>query len=261
MKNLVFIVNAFTEGPFTGNPAAVCPLSEWISDEKMQLIAMQNNLSETVFFVNNIDETYDIRWFTPTIEVDLCGHATLAASHILFTEMGYAKDKIIFNSRSGLLTVSIQNSFYQLDFPSDMIRPVRKTFSLKSIFGIEPDVKCQGSHDLLVEFKTEKIVKELNPDFRKMKELPYRGIIVTAKSPNVDFVSRCFYPAAGIDEDPATGSAHTTLTPYWHEKTGQSAFTAHQLSQRGGFFHCKFNGDRTLISGSCQTYSKGEIYF
>jgi PhzF family phenazine biosynthesis protein len=261
MTNALFIVNAFTKGPFTGNPAAVCPLINWLPDKEMQLIAMQNNLSETVFFVKNTDETYHIRWFTPTIEVDLCGHATLAASHILFAELGYSKNELTFNSRSGLLKVRKEKTGYQLDFPSDTIIPIPEVVELSSIFGTIPIAVCQGSHDLIVEFDTEEMVKYLNPDYRQMKALPYRGIIATAKSEQVDFVSRCFYPAAGIDEDPATGSAHTTLTPYWHQKTNRTDFTAHQLSQRGGFFQCVYQGDRILISGSCQLYSRAEIYF
>lgn len=256
----IYIVNAFAKGPFTGNPAAVCPLEIWLSTEQMQIIAMQNNLSETVFFAPTGDNSYHIRWFTPKIEVDLCGHATLATAHILFTDLGFPMQEIFFQSRSGQLTVKKVDDMYQLDFPSDQIVSVENFNSLTDIFGEAPVRVAKGKHDLLVEFNDESIIKRLNPDFRLMKELPYRGVIATTKGHDCDFVSRCFYPAAGIDEDPATGSAHTTLSPYWHQRTGKTDFTAYQLSSRRGYFKCSYTGNRTLITGACETYSRGEFY-
>ena len=254
----LYQVDAFSNGLFTGNPAAVCPLSEWLSDELMQNIAMENNLAETAFYVKENDH-FRIRWFTPAVEVDLCGHATLAAAHVLFHHENFKGNEILFTSRSGILKVSKENEKLTLDFPVDEFTQVAMTDEMVSGFNISPKEIFKGKTDYLFIYESEAQVLELFPDFKLMAQLEARGIIVTAKGYKVDFVSRFFAPQSGIDEDPVTGSAHTTLTPYWSKILNKTKMTAMQVSKRKGYLECELKGNRVLISGKAVTFFEGEI--
>lgn len=261
MKTLpIYQVDAFTENIFEGNPAAVCPLSEWLSDEQMQKIAMENNLAETAFVVP-YQEDYQIRWFTPAVEVALCGHATLASAHCFYEQLGYNRDSIRFYSKSGWLDVSrTSEGKLTLDFPADHAEEVPAPPGIFEALGIAPRKVYKGRFDYLVELDNETSVSDLKPDFRKLSGIRSRGVLVTAKGDHADFVSRCFFPQSGIDEDPVTGSAHCLLTTYWNTRTGISFFNAIQVSQRKGKLECELKGDRVLMSGYAKTYLKGEIY-
>lgn len=262
----LYQLDAFTDQLFCGNPAAVVPLTDWISDEQMQKIAAENNLAETAFYVKTEgDNNFHIRWFTPTVEVDLCGHATLATSYVVFfLEKQATTNTISFESRSGQLNVSrTEDNWLTLDFPAD---PVHKANvlppALMASLGVKPVDVLKGRSDYMVVYDSEATVKGLNPDFREMSSIPARGIIVTAPADSdssVDFVSRFFGPQSGVDEDPVTGSAHTTLIPYWAEKLGRNTMTARQISPRGGYLRCALNGDRVYISGEVQLYMTAEI--
>ncbi|RMG84302.1 MAG: PhzF family phenazine biosynthesis protein [Bacteroidetes bacterium] len=259
MEIPVFQVDAFTKVLFGGNPAAVCPLSSWLPDDILQNIAAENNLSETAFWVPRKDH-YHLRWFTPTAEVDLCGHATLASAHVLFSELGYDKSEVRFWSKSGFLSVKKDGEAYVLDFPADTPHPVACPEVLSEALQI-PILNCvKGRDDLLVQTDSEDSVRQVAPDFGRLKKLPVRGVIVTAMGASADFVSRCFYPAYGINEDPVTGSAHTLLTPFWANITGKKSFIARQISARGGHLQCKLEGDRVFIGGGAKTFLKGHIY-
>lgn len=258
MKLKIFQIDAFTATVFKGNPAAVVPLSSWIDDGLMQKIAAENNLAETAFYVP-FGERFEIRWFTPTIEVDLCGHATLAAASVLFDHEGYESDKVIFNSRSGELSVTNSNKLLTLDFPADPVTKTDLTEEIYKCFSRKPLVAYKGKSDLMLVFESESDIVDLNPDFRKLAQLPYRGVCATARGDEVDFVSRFFAPQSGIDEDPVTGSAHTTLVPYWSGVLKKQELTAHQVSPRSGILYCKNSGDRVNISGHATTYLVGEI--
>lgn len=255
----IFHVDAFADSLFTGNPAAVCPLREWLPDHLLQAIAGENNLSETAFIVPAGD-VYQIRWFSPTVEVDLCGHATLAAAFVLFRQLGESRPEISLQSRKGALRVRRSNDLITLDFPALPIRPCVHEPRLPAILGKSP-LETVASDDLLALFPSERDVHELSPDFRAMGSLPFRGLIATAPAdtPGVDFVSRFFAPACGIDEDPVTGSAHCELVPYWAERLKKSEFTARQISKRGGTLLCRLDGDRVLISGKGTLYLQGMI--
>ncbi|MBK8703819.1 MAG: PhzF family phenazine biosynthesis protein [Saprospiraceae bacterium] len=255
----LYQIDAFTNRLFGGNPAAVCPLDSWITDELMQQIAAENNLSETAFFVLRPDGDYDLRWFTPAAEVDLCGHATLATAHVLFRHLGYAKDKIGFHTRSGLLTVVREGEGYLMDFPADRIEHVPAPAILAEALGAEPLEVWKGREDYLVVLPSEADVAALRPDFRKLMALGGRGVLATAPGDNHDFVSRCFFPTYGVDEDPVTGSAHTTLTPYWAARLGKTELRARQISARGGEVGCRLLGDRVELTGQAVTYMAGEI--
>ena len=258
MKLPVYIVDAFTDKLFGGNSAAVCPLEHWLDDQLMQSLAVENNLSETVFFVKNGDQ-YDIRWFTPATEVKLCGHATLASAHILFTELGYTDDKIEFNSLSGLLkVVRTSDGKIQLDFPAN--RPEKTDEIPDGLFdglGIK-NASVYKSFDYMIVLPTQADVEKLNPDFKTLAEVKARGVIVTARGNEADFISRCFYPQSGIDEDPVTGSAHTITIPFWAGQLGKTKLKAIQVSKRRGYLDCELVGDRVLMSGEAVTYLKGE---
>ena len=259
MKIPIFQVDAFSDQLFKGNPAAVCTLTEWLPDELMQNIAQENNLAETAFIVP-ANEGYEIRWFTPTVEVDLCGHATLASAHVVFQELGHSGEKVEFYSpRSGPLTVTKRGDELVLDFPSDTIsqidvEPLHSTGLSKA-----PKAVYKGKTDYLFVYDTEAEIRALIPDFEALKTHPVRGIIVTAPGEKVDFVSRFFGPACGVNEDPVTGSAHTTLTPYWSSVTGKRTLNARQLSQRTGSLTCTLKGDRVEIAGKSVLYLRGEI--
>jgi len=254
----LYQVDAFTNKLFGGNPAAVVPLDKWIDDNMMQDLAMENNLAETVFFVPENDE-FSIRWFTPVLEINLCGHATLASAFVLYNFLGYKKPEIVFNSKSGRLVVKRKGNIFLMDFPS--WKPERINdypASLESALGVNEIVAVHKYRDLLVELNTEDDVKKARPDFTALKKMGEK-IIITAPGREVDFVSRFFAPIAGIDEDPVTGSAHSQLIPFWSEKLGKKIMKAKQLSQRGGDIYCEQNGERVVIGGECVYYMKGEI--
>ncbi len=258
MKIELYQVDAFTNELFKGNPAAVVPLTEWLSDEVMQHIAAENNLSETAFFIEEGDG-YRLRWFTPAVEVDLCGHATLATAHILFEELGYDKDEIIFKTRSGLLTVKKENGQLSMNFPAVEPEQAEAPAILFQALGIERTSNVYKSDDYMVVLDSEAEIANLQPDFRMLNEVDARGIIVTAPGDTVDFVSRFFAPQSGIDEDPVTGSAHTKTTPYWSRELGKTEMKARQISERGGNLVCRLKGDRVDILGEAITYLKGEM--
>jgi PhzF family phenazine biosynthesis protein len=259
MKIPIYQVDAFSDQLFKGNPAAVCPLDKWLPDELMQNIAQENNLAETAFIVP-AENGYEIRWFTPTVEVDLCGHATLASAHVVFHELGHAGEQINFHSpRSGTLTVSKRGGELVLDFPCDTIVELSSDPIYVTGLSKAPLTVYQGKSDLLFVYETETDIRNLQPDFEALKIHPVRGIIVTAPGEKVDFVSRFFGPACGVNEDPVTGSAHTTLTPYWSSVLGKQTLKAMQLSERTGLLTCKLNGDRVEIAGKSVLYLKGEI--
>jgi len=255
----IYQVDAFAKNAFEGNPAAVCPLSEWLDDDTLQNIASENNLSETAFIVET-SEGYNIRWFTPDGEVRFCGHATLATAHVYFEHLGYDKSKITFESQSGPLTVERADDAYKMDFPADELEEVDLPEILKAALDIEDSQCFIGRDDLMIVLNSQQELIDLKPDFRMLKEADARGVIVTSKSDdNYDFVSRCFYPSYGIDEDPVTGSAHTTLTPYWSLRLDKQVLKARQLSKRGGDVECHDKGERVELTGSAVTFMKGEI--
>jgi len=253
-----FQVDAFTDTVFAGNPAVVYPLDAWLPEETMQSIAAEHNLSETVFFVAN-NEEYHIRWFTPVTEVPLCGHATLACAHVIFSTMQPDCDRIRFSSQSGPLSVLRTNTLLTLDFPATPTEPCEIPQSLVEALGVEP-AEVLRSDDYLVVLDNEKRVTALNPDMRTLAGIDCRGICVTAPGESIDFVSRFFAPRFGIDEDPVTGSAHCMLTPYWSRRLGKVELTARQLSKRGGMLWCRLEGDRVAISGNAVTYSHGTSF-
>lgn len=258
MKLNIYQVDAFAENVFTGNPAAVVPLKNWLFDETMQNIAMENNLSETAFFVP-AENGFHIRWFTPTTEVNLCGHATLATAHVLFQHLNYQGKEILFQSKSGILNVKRKNEQIVLDFPTSEVIEVKLLENIEQAFGILPQKGFIGREDLMYVFESQKEIENLKPDFNFLKTLEMRGIIATAPSIEYDFVSRFFAPSEGIDEDPVTGSAHTMLVPYWAKSLGKEELVARQISKRGGILHCKHLGKRVEIGGKAVTYLVGEI--
>ncbi len=273
MKLTLYQIDAFTDKVFGGNPAAVIPLEEWIDDELMQKIALENNLAETVFFVpirrgskvspfgGDLEGAtdFEIRWFTPAVEIDLCGHATLATAYVLFNILNFNKEEIRFSSKSGILKVRQQDEMIWLDFPSwkpetvlELPDNVSKALGNSNIKGV------YQNRDLLVELTDERAVQNCSPDFSLMYETGYK-IIITAKGESADFVSRFFAPFAGVNEDPVTGSAHSQLIPFWSEKLNKHKLFALQLSPRGGKLWCEQKGDRVEIGGNCVSYMKGEI--
>lgn len=258
MKIPLYQVDAFTSEIFHGNPAAVCPLEKWLPDTTLQNIATENNLSETAFFVPRENE-YDLRWFTPTVEVDLCGHATLAAAFVLFNELAFSGNEIRFHSRSGVLTVARNGDILTLDFPS---RPPEKCNTPEALvrgLGKAP-TQVLKSRDYVAVFDSAEDVKNLQPDFAALKALDCLGVIATASGKDCDFVSRFFAPKAGIDEDPVTGSAHCTLIPFWAGRLGKAKLFARQISKRGGELFCELAGDRVRIGGKARLYLRGEIF-
>ncbi len=256
----MFQVDAFTERLFGGNPAAVCLIDAWLPEDLMQRIAAENNLAETAFIVP-AGRGYDIRWFTPAVEVDLCGHATLASAHVLFNYVGHKDPEIVFSSKlSGLLKVRRDGDMFTLDFPADIFEKVATPPGLSAALGIEPMETYRGKTDYMAVLPSESAVISIKPDFAALGDIrDCRGVIITAEGTASDFVSRFFAPQSGINEDPVTGSAHTTLTPYWAGVFGKSELTALQLSERKGHLWCKHNGNRVAISGHAVTYLQGEI--
>ncbi|NGP75417.1 PhzF family phenazine biosynthesis protein [Balneolaceae bacterium YR4-1] len=257
MKQKLYQVDAFAGKLFEGNPAAVCPLSEWLPDKKLRQIAMENNLSETAYFVQE-EESYRIRWFTPTSEVDLCGHATLASAHVLFEHLQFDNSEITFSSNSGPLTVRKEKGLLVMNFPASVGERVADADALLKALGAESD-EIYRATDYLVVLKDEGQVRDLEPDLPQLNRIETRGVIVTAPGNEFDFVSRFFAPAVGVDEDPVTGSAHTMLAPYWSGRLGKEKMLARQVSKRGGTVHCKVLGERVEISGEAITYFEGII--
>lgn len=257
-KLQIFQADAFASGLFKGNPAAVVPLNEWLSDHLMQQIAAENNLSETAFFIPEGDH-FHIRWFTPKAEVNLCGHATLATAHVLFNELNFQERQIEFHSKSGILTVEKVEDKLQLDFPADFAIEVAPVSVFTEAFGAPPLKTLKGRTDYLLLFDSEETIRKIKPDIRLLLSTDARGIIITAPGNEVDFVSRFFAPAVGVNEDPVTGSAHTTLIPFWANRLNKTELTALQLSERGGQLWCCLAGDRVLIAGKAVTYLQGEI--
>ncbi len=255
----MFQIDAFASAVFTGNPAAVCPLDHWLPDQLMQRIAAENNLAETAFFVAK-DAGFEIRWFTPTVEVDLCGHATLAAAYVLFHELAYEKTSILFYSRSGDLTVHKEKAHLVLDFPAQPPHSCPVPAAISRAFSQEI-VGCLKAEDYIVILRSEADILAAQPDLNALKTLDLRGVIITAESKRYDFVSRFFAPNYGIDEDPVTGSAFTQLTPYWSKRLAKSKLYAKQLSQRGGEVGCELIGERVRISGKAVKYLEGSIEF
>jgi len=254
----IYQVDAFTSHLFGGNPAAVVPLQEWLSDTLMQQIAMENNLAETAFFVRE-PEGYHIRWFTPLAEVRLCGHATLATAHVLFTHLNYPHDLIEFQSLSGILRVPREGETLTLDFPADEMQPVKAPEGLIEAIGAVPIEIFKGKTDYMLVYRSQQEVETINPDMGRLIQTEARGVIVTAPGKSVDFVSRFFAPQVGVPEDPVTGSAHTSLTPYWANRLNKQEFNAIQLSKRKGHLTLKLAGTRVFITGTAITYLQGTI--
>ncbi len=253
-----YVVDAFSEKIFGGNPAGVCILDEPIEKELMQQIAAENNLSETAF-VFEVADGYELKWFTPTAEVDLCGHATLATGHIIATMIHPGVKRMRFNTLSGILEVEKQGELYRMNFPSRKPKLAMWTNDMEGALGVKGK-NVYLSRDLVIPLESEKMVQDLRPDFKKLAMLDRgMGVIVTARGEDVDFVSRCFYPKIGIDEDPVTGSAHAALAPFWSEILKKKVMVAKQLSQRGGMVYCEDQGERVVISGKASTYLEGKI--
>lgn len=258
MKLTMYQVDAFAERLFTGNPAAVIVTRQELSAELMQAIASENNLAETAFVVLR-DEGMAIRWFTPTLEVDLCGHATLAAAHVLFRHLGEDSTQLTFSSRSGPLHVHQEGDVLSLDFPTDRLKRDKPSTDLLERLGAPPSETWRGRDDVLAIFDSEETIARLQPRMSALARVPSRGVIVSAPGRSVDFVSRFFGPRSGVPEDPVTGSAHTTLAPYWVERLGKNPLQARQISARGGDLLCKVVGDRVVIGGKAVTYLVGEV--
>lgn len=252
-------VDAFTDKPFAGNPAVVYRLDQWLDEALMQQIATEHNLAETAFVVKE-GAAWRIRWFTPTTEVPLCGHATLASAHALFECHGEPGERIDFIYAGGDLSVSREGDRLVLDFPSHVPTPIVEPEGLAQILGQTP-VTVLDAPQLLVVLESEAAVRACNPDLRALAQLPWPAVIVTAKGEAVDFVSRNFAPAVGIDEDPVTGSAHCILTPYWTQQLGKSQLSAYQGGKRGGFLWCRLKGERVEIAGHARVVSSGELLF
>lgn len=254
-----YVVDAFTDEVFKGNPAGVCVLEEWIDDNIMQKIAGENNLSETAFVVKNGNK-YDLRWFTPKSEIDLCGHATLGTSYVIANYVQVGSENMEFNTASGILKVKRNGDLYEMDLP--LREPQKIELSSQTIseaIGVKA-VETYLSRDLFIVLETEEQVRRLTPNFSKMMKLDKGlGIIVTAKGTDADFVSRCFYPKLGVSEDPVTGSAHSNLIPFWSQRLNKDVMIARQLSARGGTLYCKIAGDRVKISGKAVLYMTGNI--
>ena len=252
-----FQVDAFASGPLTGNPAAVMPLDQWLDDELMQRIAAENNLSETAFTVpsERADADYDLRWFTPKTEVELCGHATLASGHVLITG-----ERVRFATRSGILTVSRDDDLLRLDLPAAPLEETREP-QLCEALGLpdSPVWLATACNDAaIVEVADEAAVRSVAPDFAALAAI-HRMAIVTAPGDREDIASRVFVPYCGIDEDPVTGSAHAALVPFWAKRLGRSEFTAYQASERGGMLHCRLAGERVVLGGQCVTVITGQF--
>lgn len=257
----IFQVDAFTAKPFTGNPAAVCILSEQRNEGWMQKVAQEMNLSETAFLHKGGDG-FNLRWFTPTVEVDLCGHATLASAHVLW-EQGYLKpgEQARFYTHSGLLTAERKGGWIELDFPAEPEEPAKAPAELAEALGVEPKYIGKNRFDYLVEVESEEALRGIEPDFALLKTIPTRGVMVTSlsASPEYDFVSRFFGPRAGVNEDPVTGSAHCGLGPFWGPRLNKKELVACQASERGGVVRVRLKGNRVILGGKAVTVLRGEL--
>lgn len=260
MSYPLFHVDAFTDRPFAGNPAAVCLLPTWNEDRWLQAVAREMNLSETAFLVKQPDH-FDLRWFTPAVEVDLCGHATLASAHVLWQQGQATSDEIRFSTKSGILKAMRHGDAIELDFPLKPEEPAQAPAGLLEALGTSARYVGKNQFDYLVEVESEVVLRGIAPDFKRLAVVPARGIIVTSTSadPRYDFVSRFFAPAAGVDEDPVTGSAHCCLADFWRKRLGKTEFLAFQASARGGVVWVRVVKDRTLLGGRAVTVAKGEL--
>lgn len=258
MKLTILQIDAFSDNVFGGNPAAVCKLAAWLSDDILQSIAAENNLSETAYYVEKEAGLYDLRWFTPGVEVDLCGHATLATAAAIFDDKTLAVDVLRFSTRSGELRVTRSELGLSMDFPLTMPTPVSTPPGLLEALGVSAG-EVHEADDYIVVVNDETIIEGLAPDFAALNAFPKRGIAVTAQSKKFDFVSRWFGPRVGVNEDPVTGSAHTWLAPYWSQKLKKTTMTAQQGGARKGTLVCEIVGERVVISGRAAFYLRGEI--
>ncbi len=258
MELPIYQIDAFASRLFEGNPAAVIPLQEWLPDDLLQAIAAENNVSETAYFLPDGDG-FQIRWFTPVNEVDLCGHATLASAYVLYSILGYAQHQILFFSKSGRLSVTRDNDLLIMDFPAQPPVPCEIPVELMKAFATPP-LACLRSMDFIAVFRHESEVESAEPDFRQLMKLDLRGVIITAKSDRWDFVARFFAPKYGVLEDPVTGSAYTQLAPYWASRLGMKRFNARQMSPRGGELICELSGDRVFLRGRAIKYLEGRIH-
>ncbi len=255
----IYWIDAFTQQKYCGNPAAVIPLENWLENSEMQLIAYENGLAETAFFVPSKSGQYHLRWFTPKAEVDLCGHATLATAFTLFNHLGFLGDQITFNTRSGDLVVTrTSDDLLRLNFPSRRAKPVTPPTAIIKGLGKEPTFFAQAEANLAV-FATVNDIRSITPDFAALATLEQYGTIATAPGDDCDFVSRFFAPRVGVNEDPVTGSAHCVLTPYWADRLGKNQLHAKQLSHRGGEIWCELHEDRVHISGHARLYLEGMV--
>jgi PhzF family phenazine biosynthesis protein len=253
----LYVVDAFTERPFAGNPAAVCPLERWLDERAMQDVAAENNLSETAFFVRRPDGDYDLRWFTPKVEIELCGHATLASAFTVFRFLDPAAQRVRFHTKSGPLEVARRGAQLEMSLPARPPSPWSAPRELRDALGAPASEWLRGIYALAV-FDSENVVRELAPDFRTLRQLD-ACVIATAPGERHDFVSRFFAPSKGIDEDPVTGSAHCTLVPYWTKRLGKRELAARQISARGGELACVDAGERVILRGECALYSQARI--
>ncbi len=257
MKLTMYQIDAFADRRFEGNPAAVCLLPHWLDDEIMQAIAQENNLSETAFVVES-ERGYEIRWFTPAREVDLCGHATLASAHVVVNSLNRGVKDVVFQSRSGPLKVGRDGDLLEMDFPAQPPQPCALPAAVRNAFDEAPS-HCLRGDDFIVVFDSESAIASARPDLQEIQKLPLRGLAITAKSEAYDFVMRFFAPRFGIDEDPVTGSAFTQLIPYWSGVLGKRSMVARQVSSRGGDVRCEMQGDRVKMAGRAATYFEGKI--
>jgi len=258
MRLKMYQVDAFADEVFSGNPAAVIPLKEWLSDKVLQSIACENNLSETAFFIPK-NGKYHLRWFTPIQEVDLCGHATLAAAYVLFNHLGYDADNIIFSTRSGELVVKREAEELIMDFPAISSHLIESNINPSWMEKLQPVEVLTSTQDLMIVLSSESEITEFNPSEIKINSEGHRGVILTARGKDVDFVSRCFYPEFGVPEDPVTGSAHCQIAPYWSDKLGKKVLKARQVSKRMGDLVCEVRGDRVILIGRAVLYLEGKI--
>ena len=267
MKISIYQIDAFTDKAFSGNPAAVCPLEEWLPESVMQKIANEMNLSETAFFVPKLGThgEYDLRWFTPTVEVDLCGHATLASGHVVLNHLSKDLERVTFHTRSGALGVDNRNGLLELDFPSNPPTVDTESDEISAVstaLGATP-IEVLHANTTVAVFEKESDVAALRPDFAAVAQLQYPWLAATAPAdePEYDFVSRFFVPTAGVNEDPATGSSHTILMPYWSKRLGSNRLVGRQISTRGGTMYCELVGDRVKITGNVVEIMTGELNF
>lgn len=257
MQQKMYQIDAFTDKVFSGNPAAVCPLDNWLDDETMQSIALENNLSETAFFVKE-DEVYHLRWFTPLSEVDMCGHATLASAYVLFECLNFKSEEILFKTKSGELKVWKENNKFVMEFPILALSESDIFEEIEEAFGMKPNC-IFSSMDYIVIFDNEEDIYNANPNLESLKKLDLRGVCISAKSNRYDFITRFFAPKYGIDEDPVTGSAFTQLVSYWDEALSTNEFYAKQVSSRSGEIWCEIKENRVFLKGDAVKYLEGTI--